>query len=62
MSEVLEHGTMEDFILKLLKIKGKELSEMKDTESHIYHRKAAQIDILYIVLTGWNNPQSNPKT
>jgi hypothetical protein len=52
--------TMENYILKSIKIVEKKL-ETTDTlsqKSYLHGQK----NILYMILTGYNNPLANPKT
>lgn len=57
-------GSMEDYVWRLLKGKQKELSAIPLTDPTLrekFHRVGGQVDILYMILTGHNNPLSNPK-
>lgn len=57
-------GTMEQYIFRLLKSKESELSAIPVSEPTLrekFHRVGGQVDILYMILTGHNNPLSNPK-
>ena len=57
-------GTMEDYVIRLLKRKEQELSAIPLTDLSLrekFQRTGGQIDILYMILTGHNNPLSNPK-
>jgi hypothetical protein len=56
-----EHATMQDYALRLIRRKEKALENFSPFSSPLeFQRIKGQIDVLYIMLTGWNNPQSNP--
>lgn len=57
--QIQEHGTMEDYITKL--IKEAEKKDFDDLNAIAFYANQTKISVLYMVLTGWNNPQSNPK-
>lgn len=52
-------GTMEAYILKLIKELDQKIAQTKN-DGPLFHYFTGQKNILYLVLTGHNNPQSNP--
>ena len=56
-----QHGTMEDYIMKLIKEREARLRDTTNGETEIViARLMAERNVLYMVLTGWNNPSANP--
>lgn len=56
-----EAGTMEEYIFKLIKACDDRLNDKDNPvsfSSFLYHTGAK--NVLYRLLTGYNNPQSNP--
>lgn len=57
-------GTMQDYVWRLLKRKEQELFAIPLADLSLrekFHRVSGQVDMLYMILTGHNNPLSNPK-
>lgn len=53
-----EHDTMENYIMKRIAIAEKKKKEAQDTLLLQYY--SGQINALYMILTGHNNPLANP--
>ena len=55
-----EHDTIESYIIRKINA-AKELSDNEKPGSPAFFYYQGQINSLYMMLTGWNNPISNPR-